>query len=128
LILDAGLLVSVDRNERSARTFLNAAIAQQWRLVSTEPAIAQVWRQGRRQARLAVFLKSIESIAFDDGKEVGALLGASSTSDPVNAHIVIVAARFREPILTGDPDDISRLCDALPSDRPRIMEWPSGAI
>ena len=128
MILDAGFLVSVDRDERAARTFLNAAIAREWRLVTTEPVIAQVWRQGRRQARLAVFLKSIESIALDDGREVGALLAASSTSDPIDAHIVIVAARLREPILTGDPDDISQLCGALRTNRPEVMEWPNNAV
>jgi predicted nucleic acid-binding protein len=128
LILDAGFLVSVDRDERSAKSFLNASIAREWRLVTTEPVIAQVWRQGRRQARLAAFLKSIESIAFDDGREVGALLAAASASDPIDAHIVIVAARLREPILTGDPDDISQLCDALGDDKPKIMEWPNRVL
>ena len=128
MILDAGFLVSVDRNERSARSFLTAAIARGWRLVTTEPVIAQVWRQGRRQARLAAFLKSIESVALDDGREVGALLGVSGTADPVDAHIVIVAARLREPILTGDPDDIFRLCAALPQGKPEIMEWPTDVV
>ncbi len=128
MILDAGFLVSVDRNEQSARAFLNAAVAREWRLVTTEPVIAQVWRQGRRQARLATFLKSIESIALDDGREVGALLAAASASDPIDAHIVIVAARLREPILTGDPDDISQLCDAMRIDKPEVMEWPRSVV
>lgn len=128
MILDAGFLVSIDRNEHAARSFLNAAIAREWRLVTTEPVIAQVWRQGHRQARLAAFLKSIESIALDNGREVGALLGISGTADPVDAHIVIVAARLREPILTGDPDAISRLCAALPTTRLGVMEWPTAVV
>jgi len=128
LILDAGFLVSVDRNEQSARAFLNAAVARQWQLVTTEPVIAQVWRQGRRQARLAAFLKSIETRTFDDGREVGALLAATSTSDPIDAHVVVVAAQLRQPILTGDPDDIVRICDALGDEKPQVMEWPNSVV
>lgn len=124
MILDAGILISIDRGDRSAKVFVNAAVGQEWPLVTTEPVIAQVWRHGARQARLAAFLNSISTEPLRDGRAVGALLALSGTSDPVDAHLVAVAVRLRQPILTSDIGDITRLCNPLGDMAPKIMEWP----
>lgn len=124
MILDAGFLVSVDRGERVAQEFLAAAVRHNTPLSSTEPVIAQVWRDGPRQARLARLLAAIAVHPFDDGRTVGAILARSGTADVVDAHIVSVAIRVGEPILTADVGDISRLVAALPEHQPRIHCWP----
>ena len=64
-------------------------------------------------------------LAFDDGPEVGSLLARSGTSDVVDAHLVVVAARRSEAILTGDVHDLESLTAALPDHRPRLFSWPS---
>lgn len=124
LILDAGFLVSVDRGERSAQEFLTAALVHETPLTTTHPVVAQVWRNGTRQARLARFLQSVVIIALDNGPEVGKLLARSGTSDVVDAHLVVVAVQRSEPVLTGDVDDLKLLVDALPDRRPPVLPWP----
>lgn len=124
MILDAGFLVSVDRGDRSAQEFLAAAVDRGTPLHSTQPIVAQVWRDGARQARLVRLLTAISLHALDDGRVVGAILARAGTHDVVDAHLVSMAVRLGEPILTGDVDDINRLVDALPSHRPRVHHWP----
>jgi hypothetical protein len=47
--------------------------------------------------------------------DVGALLGASNTSDVVDAHVVLVASAHRALVITSDDDDIRRLPAHLPT-------------
>lgn len=124
MILDAGFLISVDRGERTAREFLTAALAHDTPLTTTHPVVAQVWRDGARQARLARFLQSVVVVAFDDGPEVGKLLARAGTRDVVDAHLVVVAVQRSEPILTGDIHDLESLTSALPERQPNVFNWP----
>ena len=124
MILDAGFLISVDRGERTAREFLTAALAHDTPLTTTHPVVAQVWRDGARQARLARFLQSVVVVAFDDGPEVGNLLARAGTSDVVDAHLVVVAVQRSEPILTGNIHDLESLTSALPERQPNVFNWP----
>ena len=124
MILDAGFLISVDRGERSAQVFLHAALQRQTPLNTTQPVVAQVWRNGSREARLARFLTSITVHPLADGRSVGGILARSGTNDVVDAHLVAVAVELSEPILTGDVGDIEALVNSLPSARPRIHRWP----
>ena len=124
MILDAGFLVSVGGGERPAQEFLHAALQRGTPLSSTQPVVAQVWRNGGRQARLARFLSTITIYDLDDGRVVGAILARSGTADVVDAHLVAVALECAEPILTGEVGDIEILVASLPADRPRIHRWP----
>ncbi len=124
MILDTGFLIAVDRGERAAQEFLTAALAHETPLTTSHPVVAQVWRDGARQARLARFLQSVIVVAFDDGPEVGNLLARSGTTDVVDAHLVVVAVRRSEPILTGDVHDLESLIAALPERRPNLLIWP----
>lgn len=49
---------------------------------------------------------------------MGALLSAAVTSDVVDAHVVLVAARTRAVVLTSDLADLSQLSEQLPSPVP----------
>jgi hypothetical protein len=46
---------------------------------------------------------------------VGALVGTASTSDVVDAHLVVVASRRRATVLTTDVEDLRHLADQLPT-------------
>lgn len=124
MILDAGFLVSVDRGERQAHAFLAAASRAGTRLHSTEPVVAQVWRQGARQARLSRFLRTVRLHPLDDGRSVGQLLARTGTADVVDAHLVVCAVRVGCDVVTGDPGDLSSLADAMGSAAPEIHPWP----
>lgn len=124
MILDAGFLVSVDRGERAAQEFLTAALRQLIPLNATHPVVAQVWRNGVRQARLARFLGGIAVHPFDNGRDVGTILSRSGTADVVDAHLVSTAIRLSEPILTADVQDLNVLVASLPDHRPQVLGWP----
>ena len=72
----------------------------------------------------ARFLASVDVHPFDDGPPVGELLARSRTSDVVAAHLVVVAVRLGDSILTGDTDDLSTLVAALNGRAPTIHVWP----
>ncbi len=87
------------------------------------PVIAQAWRGGARQARLARFLGGSVSIVSYDGqlaREAGELLAATGLADAVDAGVALLAHRIGGIIVTSDRDDLSVLAAALP-DPPRIV-------
>jgi predicted nucleic acid-binding protein len=124
VILDAGFLISVDRDEELARSMITALQRRRIALHTTDPVVAQVWRNGSRQARLAAFLKTVEVHPLDDGRAVGLLLARSGKSDVVDAHLVVLAVRLKDSVLTGDDADLNVLANSLPSNRPSIHLWP----
>jgi len=124
VILDAGFLISVDRSERNAHTLLTAAVSSGTSLHTTEPVVAQVWRNGARQARLAAFLKTVTIHPLADGRAVGKLLAHAGTTDVVDAHLVVMAVRLGSDILTADPGDLTALSEVLGPASPRVHAWP----
>ena len=124
MILDAGFLIAIDRGHRAAQEFLTAALRHETPLRTTHPVVAQVWRDGARQARLAAFLGGIAVHPLDDGHAVGMILARAGTADVVDAHLVSVAIGVSEPVLTADVDDLATLVAWLAVDRrPRILRW-----
>jgi hypothetical protein len=110
LVLDSGVFVAVDRGDRDVAADLSVAQAANVPLLTSASVVAQVWRDGPRQARLARLLSSVEvhGLSPDDAKELGLLLGANAMADVVDAHVASLA-RAGDQVLTSDPDDISRL-------------------
>jgi len=126
MILDAGVLISVDRDDRAALSFRTAAERAGRDLHTTAPVVAQVWRSGSRQARLAGFLKTVLIHPFDelDGRRVGEILGSAGTRDTTHPHLVVTAAHLGLGIMTGDTDDIELLAACLPTPAPAVHSWP----
>ncbi len=114
LVLDAGALVAVDRNDRSMVAKLQAALRHGLELKTSAIVLAQVWRDsGGRQANLARLLPAIEVRAVDQrlGCESGSLIGRAKTNDPIDATIVLIAANG-DRIITSDPRGLKRLTSA----------------
>ena len=110
MILDAGALIAVSRNDRAMIARLVVA-EQEDEEVSTHPmVVAQVWRDGGRQAVLARLLRGVQIAAIDDelGRRCGGLLGKAGTRDPIDAAVVLIASDG-ESVVTSDPDDIAHL-------------------
>ncbi|MGB6058767.1 MAG: hypothetical protein WBF71_10915 [Microthrixaceae bacterium] len=123
MILDSGVLISIDRSEASAQSFLTAVVRSGAALHTTAPVVAQVWRSSR-QARLGAFLKTVSIHTLDDGRAVGQLLAQTATSDVVDAHLAICALRLGHDILTGDPDDLGKIAAAFGPAAPTVHAWP----
>ena len=126
MILDAGVLIAIDRGEYTAQSFLSAALQEGAALRTSAPVVAQVWRDGSQQARLAKFLGTVEvhDFTFADAPVVGGLLRRSQTSDVVDAHIVALALRLHDSILTADDSDFSALTSHLVPNAPQVHLWP----
>ncbi|MGQ0778009.1 MAG: hypothetical protein ACT4NY_26965 [Pseudonocardiales bacterium] len=58
LTLDAGALIAIDRGDEDIRALLRRARAHGWPIVIPAGTLAQAWRGGTRQARLAGFLRA----------------------------------------------------------------------
>lgn len=124
MIFDAGFLISIDRGEGSARNLLTALQRSRTPLHTTHPVVAQVWRNGPSQARLASFLQAVTVHPLDDGRALGQILAVARTSDVVDAHLVTVAVRLGDTVLTGDAEDLGRIAATLGAAAPTIHSWP----
>jgi hypothetical protein len=114
LILDAGALIGVDRDDRDVVARLAAAQRQGLELRTNPMVVAQVWRDRQgRQANLARLLQAVDVRPVRDleGREAGALLGRTGTADPIDAAVVLLASTG-DRILTSDPGDLIPLVDA----------------
>ena len=110
VVYDAGVLIAADRNERRVwaehRARLEAGLAP----VVTAPVVAQASRSPR-QVHLRRFLRGCDVVAFmpDDSHQVGVLLNKARSSDVVDAHVIVVASRTGQVVLTSDAQDLGSL-------------------
>lgn len=117
VVYDAGMLIAAERSQtkvwRAHRAYLTAGGVPQ----VPAAVVAQVWRDGARQARLAQLLKGCDVAVMDEtsAREIGELLAQAGTSDPVDGAVAVLAARLEATIATSDPEDIRHLLDRLGS-------------
>ena len=125
MILDAVVLIAVDRDEPDAKDFIEAARVEGEPLRTTAPVVAQVWRDGSRQARLSRFLPTLDVRPFttEHISLVGTLLRHSGASDVVDAHLVACAIHLDETIISSDLNDFTRLTAHLGESKPRVQRW-----
>jgi hypothetical protein len=115
--LDAGALIALDRNDRRVVVLLARAAETRARVTIPASALAQAIRSPERQVRLARLIRqpTTDVVNLDrvDATHVGRLLGASGSSDVVDAHVVICARRSHQRVVTSDPDDLRALDPTL---------------
>lgn len=117
LVLDAGALVAVDRDDRGRLEKLEVATQTGRQVRTSAMVLAQVWRDGRgRQATLARTLKymDVRPVSQDDGRRAGELLATAGLSDAIDATVALLA-RSGDQLYTSDPIDLRRLCEAAGS-------------
>ena len=122
LVLDAGALVAVDRDDRAMIARLRVAEKAGLELRSNAMVVAQVWRDRLgRQVNLARLLRAVDvrAVRHEDGRAAGVLLAAAGTADAIDATVVLLAAPG-DRIVTSDPDDLTRLAAAA-ARRPAII-------
>ncbi|MHB8511343.1 MAG: PIN domain-containing protein [Actinomycetota bacterium] len=111
--LDSGALIAFEKDKRSVTLILESTLRQGGSLAVPAGVLAQVWRDGSRQARLARLLSSevVEVVNLDDvtSRSVGQLLGATGTADVIDASVVLCARERDHPIVTTDPEDLKRI-------------------
>lgn len=112
LVLDAGALIAIERGDQTVRAYVKAADQGDVTLLTSSAVVAQVWRGGTRQARLARLLGSdliAETFLDDDAsRRIGALAATLGVGDVVDGHVAVLALDHDAWVLTSDPDDIAR--------------------
>lgn len=110
VVLDAGALIAIDRRDRAVGAMLRVAQQQHVAVRSSGGAVAQVWRDGARQANIARVLSGVDIAALDfaAAKRIGPLLGATDSSDVVDGHVAQLV-NAGDHLVTSDPDDMCRL-------------------
>jgi PIN domain nuclease of toxin-antitoxin system len=113
LVLDAGALVAIERFDRTVRALLQIAQENAVSVRTSAAVVAQVWRDGARQANLARALAGADTVPLDSAtaKRIGLLLRQTGSTDVVDAHVAWLADEG-DQVLTSDPLDIGRLLSA----------------
>ena len=115
--LGAGALIALDRGQSRVVHLLDRVIAVGGAVEIPTPVIAQVWRDGSRQARLARLLGASDVVLVgldaEMARAVGVLCGSVGVADVVDGHVALHARRRDLAVLTSAPDDIARLDPAL---------------
>jgi len=112
-VLDAGAFIALGRGSTPVRGYVLLADRGHVELATSAAVVAQVWRGGNRQARLARLLASnlVTELALDAeaSRRIGALgAAAPGARDVVDGHVATIAIDRDAVVLTSDPEDIAR--------------------
>lgn len=113
IVLDTGALIAIERGDEKMSALLEASLTRPLLFLVPANVLAQAWRDGARQARLALFMKApeVEVLPMSEAhaRGSGVLCGLARTRDVVDASVVIAAREHRCAVVTGDPDDLLAL-------------------
>jgi hypothetical protein len=119
LVLDAGALIALDRNDRSVWAMLRNAADDSAQVSVPAGVIAQAWRDGSRQALLARALVHCEEVPLEGSlaRATGLLCGRAGTTDIVDASVALISAARSQTgpvaLVTSDPADLRHLLQTL---------------
>jgi hypothetical protein len=114
LILDAGALVAIDRDDRAMWRRLKTAHTEGQAVRSHGGIVGQVWRgRSPRHARLSMALAGldIQPLDYTLGRAAGELLAITKTRDVIDAALVLLSNDGDE-IVTSDVHDLEVLAIA----------------
>ena len=116
VVLDAGAFIALERRNRMMVKLVQLFADARTPLVTSAGVVAQVWRGGgQRQVPVAFLLRRtmVVDITHAVARTLGRMLGASGTTDPVDAHVVFLARERQWPVLTSDADDLRAIDPTL---------------
>jgi hypothetical protein len=108
LTLDTGALLALERGQEKIRALLRMAATRE--IAIPAGVVAQSWRGGPRQARIARLIKQPETtvpvLDDDTARAVGMLCGRCGHDDVVDVSVVLCARQRRHAIVTSDPGNL----------------------
>lgn len=113
-VYDAGALIAIDSDDRRMWLIHRTALAEGRDVVVPAIVVGQAWRDGRKQARLARFLRTcqVEPTDLETAKAAGVLCGQAGSSDVVDATVMATALTHHANIVTSDHKDMTELAKA----------------
>jgi len=120
VVLDAGAFIALERRDRTMVRLAQRFADAETPLVTSAGVVAQVWRGGgQRQVPIAFLLRRaiVVDLTYAVARMLGRMLGAARRSDPVDAHVVLLAREREWPVLSSDPDDLLAIDPTLAIER-----------
>lgn len=115
---DSGALIAIERGDPRMRALVRAAVDERRDLHVVAGVIAQVWRDGAMQSRLARLLGadgvSTAPLDADTARAVGRVCGLTGHADVVDVHVALHARLHDHVVVTSDVDDLRRVDPSLP--------------
>lgn len=113
LLLDTGALIAFERGDRRVAALLEATRRRRHRVITSSGCVAQAWRDGARQARLARLLSGTAEVPLDSSRSrrVGELCATAGSADVVDAHLALLA-HDSDAIVTSDLENFTVLLRA----------------
>lgn len=122
LTLDTGALIALEAGSRRMALRVEQAMAAGAELAIPAGVVAQAWRGGARQARVAKLLQlqvtSVVPLDLSSALRIGARCASSGSTDVVDVSVALCASERGHPVVTSDPDGIRAIDPALTLVRP----------
>ncbi|ETK31804.1 PIN domain-containing protein [Microbispora sp. ATCC PTA-5024] len=128
-VLDTGALVQLERGDEVVLDILARAAEGEVEIVVPRTVVAEVWRGGPRQARLAALLKSavtarfatvtVDELTPERARQIGRTVARCGHDDIVDVNVALCArsgaaeGRVDAIVVTTDRDDIVRVDESL---------------
>lgn len=113
IAIDAGPLIAFERADERARRLIDRALEAGAALIVPAAVLAEVWRDGRRQARLARLIAGentrVDVLDENTAKAVGEICARSGTSDIADASLALSARARGARVVTADAADLRRI-------------------
>jgi len=110
LTVDTGGLLALERGDPRVRALLRRAREADLPIAVPAGVVAQAWRGGPRQARVARLLAdpvaSVPPLDELTARAVGLLSGRSGHPDVVDVHVALHARHAHHAVITSDADDL----------------------
>jgi predicted nucleic acid-binding protein len=117
ITFDTGALIAIERRSRRMQALLEEIDRRDWAVAVPAGAVAQAWRGGPRQARIAALLSDerTEVVPLDDptARAVGLVSGRSGHADVIDVSAAVCARQRNGHVVTSDPDDLRAVDNAL---------------
>jgi predicted nucleic acid-binding protein len=110
---DSGVLIALDRGDEAAWAWFRRAVERRQPPLVSAAAVAEAWRDGRTQPRLARVLRAcdLQDVTDTLARTAGEALAEVKGADTVDALIAASAATEGTLLLTGDQDDMRSLAE-----------------
>ena len=111
---DTGALVAADRNDRKMWALHAGYLREEVVPVVPAPVLAQAWRGGARQARVARLLQvcDVEPLGEALAKDAGVRAGKAKHDDVVDVVVVEGAIRRGDAVVTSDAGHVRKIAAA----------------
>lgn len=118
LTLDTGALLALERGAPKIRALLRRAMESEVAIAVPAGVVAQAWRGGPRQARVARLLGDprvvVEPLDDTSARAIGLLCGRSGHADVTDIHVVLCGRERGHTVVTSDASDLHAVDPRLP--------------